>query len=114
MAVIMALQLFDSTIPASTSSGPLQQPILRHYAFVLPVIGAGYFGAVFVFLFLSHPPTLPTRRLLVLGALFAFVAYVSFFPAMSFAGVLGGIVWLFLVVLSIVFAGVGLLSKLAR
>lgn len=105
VAIIMPLQLFDLPMPRGVPSGALQQPIVRHYALVLTLIPTGYFAAVFVFRFLVHRSAMSAMRLLSLGAIFAVASYLSFMTALSFAGLLGGIVWLTVLALAIGFAG---------
>ena len=105
VAVILPLQLLDLPVPAGAPPGALQQPILRHYALVLALLPTGYFAAVFVFRFLAHRPMMSAIRLLSLGAVFAVASYLSYIAALSFAGLLGGIVWLTVLALVIAFAG---------
>lgn len=101
----MLLQLLGISAPATPPSGPLQQPILTHYALILAIIPSGFLGSTFAFRFLSRAPGIATSRLLLLGALFAVVSYASFIAALSIIGGIGGLVWLWLLAVGIAFAG---------
>ena len=110
VALSMLLQLLTWPAPASPASGSLAKPILRHYALLIPVLMTSFFGAAFAFRFLAPVFAVALWRLLVLGALFGLAAHLSFFPAVDFAGAVGGIVWLLLLAMSITYAGI-LLSQ---
>ena len=105
VALIMALQLFAWPTSGSLESGPLAHPILRHYALIIPVLLTSFFGAAFAFRFLAPTHMLAVWRLLLPGALFAIAAYLSFFPAVDFAGATGGVLWLLLLAIAISYAG---------
>ena len=105
VALNMALQLMPWPAPASPGAGPFAKPILRHYALVIPVLMTSFFGAAFAFRFLAPVAAMAAWRLLLLGALFGLAAYLSFFPAVDFAGALGGVVWLLLLATGITYAG---------
>ena len=104
VTVMMALQLLGLPSPSPPATGPLQQPILRHYALLVALIPAGFLGATFSFRFLAHPPVNAASRLLLLGGLFAVACYFSFTAVIAFLGVLGGIGWVSLLAVGLSFA----------
>ena len=95
VALAMLLQLFVLPAPATPPTGPLNQPLLRHYALILALIPTGFLGAASAFRFMAPSRVPATRHLLLLGAVFAMLSYLSFMLAVDFAGVVGGLLWLF-------------------
>ena len=111
VAAILPLQVFGLPAPVTPSSGPLQQPLLMHYALVLALIPTGFLGATFAFRCLSRPAVIATSRLLLLGALFAVASHTMFIPAATLMGILGAVTSLAVLAISIAFLGDRLLSS---